>query len=425
MKNKRFILMVLAIFLVTTMIFAQAAEESIPTADKPVKLQVWYALSGASGENFVAIAEAFQQDHPEIELELTYSGKYADTATKVSAAMLSGTNPDIAIMAAGQLYTGGRGNFDMETLAKNDSDFNLADIYPGILDYAKYDEKVASLPFGISTQVMYYNKKIMQKAGIDLSNPPKTWQEFLEVAKLAVEKGNINNSEDFYGFDTSDNVWLIKSMLAQNGNAVVKKEGNMVVPVFNETSGIEVAEFWKSLCSEKVMPEGQHSNAEKKFLAGNLAFVAASSNRISRWGADSEFEFGAIPMPYFKKPAIFIGGNGVVIFTQEELKKNASWKFVKCILTEETQTSFALDTGYLPVRKSSRENPVLIKIMADNPKYKVAIDQLDYSCAYLHFSEMGTMDGYLWYALDEIEKGVSSPKKAFDDAASGLLKEME
>jgi len=30
---------------------------------------------------------------------------------------------------------------------------------------------------------MYYNKAIIEKAGINLKNPPKTWNEFLQVAK--------------------------------------------------------------------------------------------------------------------------------------------------------------------------------------------------------------------------------------------------
>ena len=133
--NMKRVIMVLLASAILMGVYAQGQNEGKPAQSVeptgPVKLQVWYALSGASGQTFVGQAQAFAKEHPEIELELTYSGSYADTATKVSAALLSGTAPDVAVMAAAQLYTGGQGNFEMESLVK-DKDFDINDIYPGM-----------------------------------------------------------------------------------------------------------------------------------------------------------------------------------------------------------------------------------------------------------------------------------------------------
>ena len=103
----------------TTSTSSGTATQTKATPTEVVKLQVWYAMSGASGEAFLSQAQAFDAAHPEIELELTYSGSYSDTATKVSAALLTGNEPDFAVMGAGQPYTGGQGNFDMEELVKD------------------------------------------------------------------------------------------------------------------------------------------------------------------------------------------------------------------------------------------------------------------------------------------------------------------
>ncbi len=421
---KKVTVFVLMLALVTALGFSQAAKE---TAIRPevVKLQVWYAIGGASGEQFLALAKAFDVARPDIELELTYSGSYADTATKVSASLLSGNAPDAALMAAGQLYTGGRGDYSMETLVK-DPAFKLDDIFKGMLEYGMFEGRIAAVPYGISSQVLYYNKDITAKAGLDLEkNPPATWAEFFQIAKTAMQKGNINNSSDFYGFDTSDGVWLFKSMLGQNGNDVVQKSDGKVVPAFQETSGVEVATFWKSLIDANLMPAGQHNNAEKKFLAGNLAFIAASSNRVSRWQGNTSFKLGAIMMPGFKNRSIALGGNVGVILTDDRFKSEASWELLKYLLEEKNHTSFALSTGYLPIRKSSLAAPVVKQALAENPLYKVAFDQLNNAWAYFHFSEMGTMDSFFWYALDEIEKNVLTPKAALEKAAASLVKEIQ
>lgn len=421
---KKTILLLVVLMVSVAMLFAAGGTEQKEV--KPVKLEVWYAMSGASGEAFVKVANAFDEARDDIELELTYSGSYADTSTKVSAAMLSGTYPDVAIMGAGQLYTGGRGNFDMEKFVQ-DKDFNLDDIFPGMIEYSKYEGGISAVPYGISTQVMYYNKDIFKAAGIDIeNNPPKTWDEFLAMAKKAQKDGNVNNSADFYGFDTSDNVWLFKSMLAQNGNEVVVKQADgTVLPVFNNAQGVKVAEFWKKLIDEGIMPAGQHSNAENKFLSGNIAFIAASSNRVQRWAGNTGFELGAIEMPMFTTPSLALGGNVGVILTQDKNKVDQAWDLIKWLLDEPNQTGFALATGYLPVRQSSKQNPAVEAEVAKNELYKVAMKQLDYTWAYYHFEQMGTMDNYFWYAMDEIEKNVKTPAKALDDAVTGLLKEME
>ena len=407
-----------------SLVFATGAKE-VTARPEVVKLQVWYAISGASGEQFLALAKAFDASRPDIELELTYSGSYADTATKVSAALLSGDEPDAAIMAAGQLYTGGRGDFSMEDLVK-DADFNVNDIFKGMLEYGMFEGRVAAVPYGISSQVLYYNKDITDAAGLDLEkSPPTTWAQFFTVAKTAMERGNVQRSPDFFGFDTSDGVWLFKSMLGQNGNEVVRKVGDRVRPVFQETSGVEVGTFWKSLVDANVMPAGQHNNAEKKFLAGNLAFIAASSNRVARWKDNTNFALGAIVMPGFKNRSIALGGNVGVILTSDQYKRDASWQLLKYLLDEENHTEFALSTGYLPVRKSAQTGAVVREALASNPLYKVAFDQLENAWAYYHFQEMGTMDAFFWYALDEIEKGVSSVEVALAKAAASLEKEIE
>ena len=94
-------------------------------------------------------------------------------------------------------------------------------------------------------------------------------------------------------------------------------KGTKIAPAFADEKADEVALFWKKLVDDKVMPMGQHSNAEKKFLAGNLAFLVATSARISRWASDPALKIGAIPMPYFQKPSVALGGNVLVILSKD------------------------------------------------------------------------------------------------------------
>ena len=405
----------------TAPVATASAAASQPQEVPAATIKVWYSISGTNGQFFESQVQQFMQQYPQVKVELTYTGSYADSATKISAAKLAGNSPDVIITSASQLYTGEDGNFQMEENVK-DPEFDLADVRPGIMEYANYRGRLAAVPFSISTQVVYYNKDLAAKAGYDLeANPPKTWDEFLEVAK-AIQNASAKGT---YGFDTSDAKWLVKNMLYQNGNDIVlmDNEGN-VTPVFDDESGIEVARFWAKMIDEKVMAKSQHDNAENKFLSGKLVFIAATSNRIAKWAESVQFNIGAIEMPYFKERKVALGGSTATIMTTDATRHAASWALLKFLLNTTNQTAYALTTGYLPIRESSLDIPEVKEYIADSDLYATAIKQLDYSTAYVHFGEMGSMDTQLTWALDDIENG-TDPKRAFQDAAENLLADLK
>ena len=394
-----------------------------PVAREKQTLQVWYAVSGTSGEKFTALSKEFDDQSDLVDLELSYSGGSADTATKVSAALLTNTQPDVALMYAGPLYTGGRNDYAMEELMKREG-FGMDDIFPGMLDYCTYmGQGICAVPFGISTQVMYYNKTLLEKAGVDMTNPPKTWQEFYDLCADLLTKVE---GDDFTAFDVSDAPWLFKSMLKQNGcEIVVQGEDGKIQPVYNNEAALEVTDFWYSLVTSGIMAAGEHDNAENRFLSGNCAFIAATSNRISRWRGATEFELGAIEMPYFKNQSLALGGNVMVILTDDPQKVEAAWEYVSYLTTAENNAEFALATGYLPIRKSELNNPDIQKALSENALYSIAFKQLDYTFAYTHFEQMGTMDSLIRNMLNKLEKNRGTSQALLDKAVKDLQSEID
>lgn len=386
-------------------------------------LSVWYAVSGTSGELFNSLSEKFAKEYG-VTLELSYSGGSGDTATKVSSALLTHTQPDVALMYAGPLYTGGEGDFRIGELMNTTSDFDKADVFEGMLDYCDYmGEGICAVPYGISTQVMYYNKDLLKASGVDMTNPPKTWKEFYDVLGKVMESNKDNDK--IKAFDTNDEAWLFKSMLMQNGCTIIENNNGEITPIFNNEKAVEVADYWKSLVDAGYMNAAQHSNAEKAFLAGNTAFIAASSNRISRWTGTTTFELGAIEMPYFTQPSLALGGNVLVILTEDESKLQAAWKYVNFLANAENNTTFALGTGYLPIHKSAMDRQEVKDAIAANEMYTVAFNQLQYTWAYTHFQEMGTMDTQIKSALGKLEKGRGTSQELLDKAVKELQSEID
>ena len=46
-----------------------------------------------------------------------------------------------------------------------------------------------SFPFNSSSPILYFNKDILAKAGVDADNPPKTWPDVWAAARKIKESG--------------------------------------------------------------------------------------------------------------------------------------------------------------------------------------------------------------------------------------------
>ena len=130
-------------------------------------------------------------------------------------------------------------------------------------------------------------------------------------------------------------------------------------------------------------------------------------------------------MPYFTQPSLALGGNVLVIFTRDEAKLRAAWKYLCYLTNVENNTEFALGTGYLPIHKSALEQDSVKKAIAENELYNVAFKQLSYPWAYTHFEQMGTMDTEIKSMLNKLEKGRGDAQDLLDKAVQTLQKEID
>ena len=326
----------------------------------------------------------------------------------------------MALISAAPLYTGAREDWTIETLIE-DPAFDKDGIYEGVWKYAQFQNRICALPYGISVPVLYYNKDIIEAAGIDLTTEaPKSWDDLYALAERAVKDGGAT-----YGFDVNDVPWLFKSMLNQNGNSIIDTSSGSVEPVFNDAAAVEVGQFWQKLAANGLMPIDQHGNADKSFQAGQTAFLVSSSVRLARWGGNTEIaDFGCLPMPSFAQESVALGGNHLVCFPNgDDAKLAAAWDLLKFLMGEEKHTEFAIETGYLPIYASAMESDYVKNAIAEDGRRQTVYDYMANSWSYWHFDEMGTMDNILWTVMSEIENG-ADVQEALDDGVQDLLDEM-
>jgi sn-glycerol 3-phosphate transport system substrate-binding protein len=72
-----------------------------------------------------------------------------------------------------------------------------------------------------------------------------------------------------------------------------------------------------------------------------------------------------------------IGGAGLYMVEKSAPERqDGAWQFVKFLLEPDSLASWAVGTGYLPIRSSAVDTPTVKNAWAKIPGYKVAYDQL-------------------------------------------------
>lgn len=386
MKTSRIIALLTALLLIPSLLFAQGKAETTESTG-PVEIEVWYALSGTTGENFLRAVEHFNASQSDIVAVASYSGGYSDTATKITAALKSNSTPDVII--GGQVtYTGAYGNFYAGNQAQADPEFDFDDVFEGLWGYGIYDGQYCNIPYNMSTNTMFYNKALLEEAGFDMeNNAPTSWDKFMELCMKLKEY--YKDKEGFIPFVVQDEDWLSNSQIMQCNNPVITANTDYSVKsaAWGTEECAKVAAWWQNMVKNGCMDMTMNKTGNNIFLAGNAAFFAGSSTKISEWTPTMGENLCAIEMPYFDVKKVALGGSCVAIYPKTTQRTDAAWEFVKFICSADENAQFAVDSGYLPIRKSSFESESVKNAIATMPAYAVAFKQLSYADAYLNIDD--------------------------------------
>ncbi len=127
----------------------------------------------------------FEAQNPGVTIDFQ-TFKPTDYATALSAAMQAGKGPDILqVRAYGALQPFARPEF---LVPLSDKVPELKTFSPQWLEGAssRTDGKVYGVPFAVQTLVIFYNKKLLDRAGVQ---PPHTWDQFLAALKTLKDHG--------------------------------------------------------------------------------------------------------------------------------------------------------------------------------------------------------------------------------------------
>ncbi|WP_327263134.1 extracellular solute-binding protein [Streptomyces sp. NBC_01232] len=165
------------------------------TGDNEVTLRVVAADYGDNPQNssqayWKGLAEAFEKDHPGINVEVSvYS--WSEVDAKVADMVKAGKAPDIAQIGAYSDYAAAGKLYSAEELLSVKTE---ADFLGPLADAGKVKQVQYGMPFVASTRLLFYNEKLLAEAGVIAKDAkgwqPKSWAD-LEAAAKKLKAANV------------------------------------------------------------------------------------------------------------------------------------------------------------------------------------------------------------------------------------------
>lgn len=399
--------------------------------ETPTEITFWHAMSGENEKAMQKITDDFMAQNENIKVTLMNQGGYRDLFDKLMASAKANQLPSLSQIYSNRLswYVDKNLSLDLTDYI-NSSEIGLtaedkADFPAMFMDDCIWDGKQYGMPFNKSQMVLYYNEDMLKEAGVEV---PTTWEEWADAAEKLTKDTNNDGTPDIYGMVFADNLSTdIAPWLKQAGGRTMDEATNELF--FDTPETKEAITFLNSMFQNKSARfAGEDKNANVPLQQGRAAMAVASTSALPYIEADTMegIKINAAPLPGYKTDdQLFYGTNVTVFDVGTDAEKEASWLYLKFLTSTENTAYFAAQTGYIPVRKSAKDDPVYAAVLAEKPIKQLSFDSMDNGFqGTRNIGGINALDA-LGEQLDLVFNGQKNIDAALKDAQANGEKAME
>lgn len=378
-----------------------------------VELQYWHinteSLGGATVKELIG---RFGEQNPGFRVRERFFEDYTQLLEGLQTSLASDRPPDVAQVGYPYLeYVAV--NFPY-TAAEDLAGEGFFDGFrENLLELGQVEGRQAGTPYSISNHLTYYNADLVSQAGLDPASPPRTWEEWREASRAILEE---TGKAGFYLLILDDN-WSAQAMIESNGGRMLGCEGGEAAAAFDGPEAVEAIDFWAGMVRDDLALNVLRDAGSQAFLSGEVA--AYSTSIAARAGLEEQatFELRGAPFPSFgsKEPALPAGGNNLFVFSGDEARQEAAWRFVEFLESPESLAAWTRGTGYL----TPRGEGVAEDFVRQNPIQAVAVEQSPLVVPWASFPGPNGLQASqaLFGELQEALGGQSTAEAAMREAA--------
>lgn len=291
------------------------------------------------------IAAAFEQRHPGVRVQVEAYG--AGFNQKLSAAFGARNPPDVMMMWNFPLYH--RVLEPLDAYQARERAFEAGDLVPGLLRFASVEGRLYGVPAGFTSQVIYYNKDMFDRAGRAYPRADWRWEDLRALAqKLSRPAAKVYG----YGLDVAPDPYDFQSYLWSAGTRMLaadghRMQGELDSPASQAMFGMLLGLLDQGLAATLGVGDGK--NQRQLFVADRVAMLMDGAAFRLELAQDGK-RYGVAPLPSFQgRPAQSVVSVSSLAMARDSKQKDLAWQFIRFYSSAE---AVRLRQGDLPVLMS-------------------------------------------------------------------------
>jgi multiple sugar transport system substrate-binding protein len=239
--------------------------------------------------------------------------------------------------------------------------------------YKSPDGKFYQIPWKSNPVMIFYNKDMMKKAGVDPNSPPlATYDQFLATSKKVVASGAAKTA--IWPAPTSE---FFQSWFDFYPLYAAETDGKQLVEsgkaTFDSDAGKKVSNFWRSMYAAKLAPQ-------ETYKGDSFADKKAAMAVVGPWAIPvykGKVNWGVAPVPTSTgktadKISTFSDAKNIAIYSACK-NQGTAWDLLKFSTSKEQDGALLKTTGQMPLRTDLAT--VYADYLTANPAYKMFADQ--------------------------------------------------
>ena len=377
--KKRFPL-ILSLLVIASLLLAACGGGAAPAAsNEPASISMMMWGDPAELEVWNQIVNDFHQANPNITVKVEVSD-WDSYWTKLKTLLSANTPPDVFAMDA-PLYLDYQSRgvlLNLQPYLDKNPDL-LKGVYPQTLEAYKTSDGMFGLPRDFQTIVLFYNKDMFDAAGVAYPTADWTYDDLRNAAKQLTKVGPDGKTTQ-YGF--SADLWDMELIWSEG---IWSHGGDIITPDHTKTlvGEPQARQAWQLFHDMMFVDKSWPDSTVAEEYGGDpfLAGVAAMTT-IGHWAvpgyAETNFKWDVAPMPTGPSGKSTSVNSAGFVVAKETKNPDASFEFLKYVLSEPAQKKLA-ELGFAcPVLKSVAESDSFLKQKTPIDQ-KVFLDSLEFA----------------------------------------------
>lgn len=379
-------------------------------AQDEITITIW-SLDDAN-QPALNLAREFDELEPGIKVEYREI-QFDDVVAESMRAFATGQAPDIiAVDNPEHALFAARGAFlDITDRVAASDVINTENYFAGPLNSVSWDGKLFGVPKATNTIALYYNKDLYAKAGI--TEPPKTWDELLEVSRKLNDPANNVYGLAFSAKASEEGTFQFLPWAQMGGGGYDN---------INAPGAVKALTIWKTIMDERLaspdtLTRGQWDSTGT-FNSGNAAQVISGPWELNRMLEEANFDWGVTLLPTETEGGTRSSAMGDFNWAIFATSKHPDEAFKALEYFASQDDRLFPEFGQLPAR-SDIELPETGEPLKD-AALTVFQEQLQYAQARGPHPEWPKISKAIQDAIQQALTGQQEPQAALDQAAATI-----